>query len=160
MKRTIFVPPRPTPFIFPPEYCLRSPVQVRYPENKVSVSPAFIYLFFFCAQQIVVHTMENLGNMSPLPLKMSRCELLEYQKANICIHGAEGTVSAHISHCSNQFIGLKKKKKKERRLLFPCPAAAGRGWNICPSEGGGGEPGLSGDAAQSKPIFSTKRGMT
>lgn len=40
-------------------------------------------------------------------------------KANICIRRAEGTVPAHISHRSYQFIGSeKKKKKKEEACSF------------------------------------------
>lgn len=55
---------------------------------------------------------------------------------------------------------LTEEKRLERSLPFPCPAAAGRGRNICPLERGGGGKGFWRASTQRKPIFSTKRGMT
>lgn len=73
-----------------------------------------------------------------------------------------GTVAAHISHQSHQFIGFEKKKKKEACSFLVQLQQAGAGTYACLKEGGAGlgGVGLSGDTTQRKPISSTKRGMT
>jgi hypothetical protein len=82
---------------------------------------------------------------------MSCCEILEWQKANLCIRRPGGTISVINS--------LAEKREREKGLPLPCPAAAGRSRNICLSERGAGQS-FSGEDTQRKPIFSTKRGMT
>lgn len=49
-----------------------------------------------------------------------------------------GTVAAHISHQSHQFIGFEKKKKKEACSFLVQLQQAGAGTYACLKEGGAG----------------------